>query len=148
MKTKKTLCLLTVIFLVGCSPNKVEEEYFNDLPKVALEHDYSEIKNYELSWEALFDPEDECYFVYCYSLTCNHCNELKNFMIEKALEKQNIYFVKGTNKVAFTDNVFTTLGSTNVNQMAILGFPSCIKIEDHVCKKNVAGVTQIKELLK
>ena len=96
MKIKKYLFLLPAFTLSGCFQRKNEkEEKYEELPTVQIEHDYSEIKDYELSWESLFDPEDNEYFVYFYSTTCNHCSELKNYIIEKALLMKNIYFVKG-----------------------------------------------------
>lgn len=149
MRIRTCFILLPVFLLSGCFGNLKEEEHdYSDLPTVQVEHDYSEIKDYELSWEALFDPDDDEYFVYFYSTTCNHCSELKNYIIDKALSMKNIYFIKGSNKVVLVDDVFPTIGKNTLENMGILGFPSCLKIENHVCIKNVAGIPQIKELIK
>ena len=149
MKNSKLLLLIASILLGSCFFQKEKEETkIYNIPTLETNHEYSEIKEFELTWEGIFDPTENEYFVYFYSTSCNHCAEIKNFIIEEALKKKNMYFVKGSNEVVLTDDVYPTIGAKSIDKISILGFPSCLKIIDHTCTKNVAGTSQIKEIIK
>lgn len=149
MKKPKLIFLISLPLLTGCSFQQQNEEVQNyNIPTIEIGHDYSEIKEFELTWEGLFDPSEKEYFVYFYSTSCNHCAEIKNYVIEQALNKKNIYFVKGSNKDVLSEDVYPTIGAKSIDKISILGYPSCLKIVDHICTKNVAGTSQIKELIK
>ena len=148
MKTFKSLLyLIPFLSLVGCSAiaetvkPKTEE-------KVVVEHNYSEIQEYELVWETMFDVDSSLYYVYFYSTTCNHCEELKNYIIEKALSNENIYFVKGSSKDQITNDPNKSKYAENPGDIWILGYPTLLQISSHKCMKNLAGISQIKGELK
>ena len=148
MKLQKTLILIPLLILIGCAGQINENEQTNVLiPIIPIDHDYSEVKEFSLSWSEIFNPKEEKYFVYFYSTTCSHCQDLKNTIIEKALQEKNIYFVQNSRDVVLSENTFSTLGLSSIENLSILGYPSCLKIENHVISKNVAGKTQIIDLL-
>ena len=133
--------------LVGCNNktptySRVENQNFE------IERTYDEIKTYELVWESIFDVESTKYYVYFYSTTCSHCSQLKNYIIEKALEREDIYFVKGSSKDQITTDTKKLIGAENPGDIWILGYPSMILILNKKCVKNLAGETQIKSELK
>lgn len=145
--TRKSLILLLII-TAGCSTTKQPTPQLKNEAIIEVEHDYQEIKDYQITWEAMFDVSSTSYYVYLYSLTCNHCEELKNFVIEKALDKKNIYFSKASQKDQIGNTIKSSIGAENPGDIWILGYPSLLKIMNGKCTKNLAGVSQIKDELK
>ena len=146
MKPNKLILLLVPILLFGCNESEPQKQY-NDEEIIPVAHEYSEISDYELTRETIFDVDEDKYYVYFYSLTCSHCEELKNFIVEKALERGDIYFVKGTSKDQITTNPNKSIGAGNPGEIWILGYPSLLQISSQKCTKNLAGITQIKSEL-
>lgn len=145
---KNIFCLILISFITGCSFLKQEEKIvINDEIIPEVDHDYDEVKEYQLSWDSIFDVELDTYYVYFYSLTCSHCSMLKNEIIEEALERKDIYFVKGSNKDVLRTDINYTIGAEIVGDFAIVGYPSLVKIEHGKVVKNVAGNSQILILL-
>lgn len=69
-------------------------------------------------------------------------------MVDLALKRGDIFFVKGTNKDTITSDVKSTIGVSFAGDFSILGYPSLAKIVDGKVEKNVAGKSQILALLK
>ena len=123
-----------------------------EIPKtqtvIPTAREYKEISDYELNQETIFDVDEDFYYVYFYSTTCTHCEELKDYIIGKALERGDIYFVKGSSKDQITNDPKKVIGAEKPEDIWILGYPSLLQISNHKCTKNLAGTTQIKEELK
>ena len=135
--------------LVACNFNQqTENNNFYEPVEVKSDHNYEEIKEYEIMRETMFDVGVVSYYVYFYSTTCNHCDEIKNFMIEKALERKDIYFVKGSSKDKITNNEKLLIGAENPENFYILGYPTLALIRNKKCVKNLAGITKIQQELK
>ena len=148
MKSFKKLILFCVVFLLSGCVKETQTYKYEETPEVELEHEYSEVSDYELLWETMFDVDSDNYYVYIYSTTCNHCVELKNYIILKALEQRNIYFVKGSSKDQLGNDINLSKNAENPRDIWILGYPSLIQIKAHKCVKNLAGINQIKGELK
>ena len=104
-----------------------------------INHTYSEIKNKKLTWNYLFFDAESPYFVYCYSLTCSHCNSIKNKIIEYALKVENFYFYEDSLLTKFSDDIDSTIGISSSENLAIKGFPTLLKIEQSKLTKNIYG---------
>ena len=144
---KKLLCLTPILFISGCD-QFTQQTYIADDIVIEVDRDYKEVSDYELAWESMFDVSSNSYYVYFYSMTCNHCAELKNYIIEKALETKNIYFVKGSSKDQITTDPNMTKNAENPGDIWILGYPSLLQITNYKCIKNLAGIIKIKAELK
>ena len=148
MKYKKYL-MLFVILLSGCFKEKTTQIKTNvEDVVVPLERDYSEVSDYELTWDSMFDVDSNRYYIYFYSVSCNHCAEIKNFIIERALERGDVYFVKGTSKDQLTTDSKKLINAEKPDDFYILGYPSLALISNKKCTKNLAGTAQIKTELK
>ena len=134
--------------MTGCSLQEKQSETTIDEVVIPISHEYSEVSDYELTWETIFNVDEENYYVYIYSTTCTHCEELKNYIIEKALNRGDIYFVKGSSKDQVTTDTKKLIGAENPGDIYILGYPSLLLILSHKCTKNLAGSPQIKSELK
>ena len=143
----KSLTAIMLFLLPSCSLAKKPESQ-NNATILIEDHDYNEVSDYELLWDTMFDVDSAFYYVYFYSLTCNHCDEIKNYMIEKALERGNIYFIKSTSRDQLTTDQNKSKNAENPEDIWILGYPSLITISNKKCTKNLAGISQIKQELK
>lgn len=144
----KQIFLIPLLIMTGCNYKNNVIDKTEDTVFVPTSHEYGEVSDYELTWDSIFDPSDESYYVYIYSTTCTHCEELKNYIIEKALNRGDIYFVKGSNKDQLTNDSKKLIGAENPGDIYILGYPSLLLISNHKCTKNLAGSNQIKSELK
>ena len=139
---------LALLCLSGCFSTTKKESYVIEEADIPEDRSYSEVADYELTWESIFDVGQDKYYVYFYSSTCNHCVEIKNYIIEKALERKDIYFVKGTSKDQLTNDSKKLIGAENPGDFYILGYPTLALISNQKCTKNLAGDVQIKSELK
>ena len=149
MEKKILTPILIAICLVGCdikTTSSISIKTSSEI-NVTLNHDYSEISFYRISWHEFFEIDLDEYFVYFFQRTCSHCESFKNTIIEEALNRGNIFFIEDSDETRLTNDASYTIGLSEVDEFAILGFPSMIKIVDHIITKNVAGVSQIKSLL-
>ena len=141
--------LIIPILLGGCAFNKKEEKInVSNIVIPDADHEYFEVENYFINWNSILIQNMNSYYVYFYSATCNHCQELKNWIIETALSRGDIYFVKGSNKDAIKNDVSDTIGATSIDKIAIIGYPSLLKIINKTVTKNVAGNSKIMDALK
>ena len=144
----KMIYLLPVLLISSCALETSDTEMMNNYVSIPLNHSYEEVSDYELTRESIFDVDEENYYVYIYSTTCTHCEELKNYIIEKALERGDIYFVKGSSNDQLTTDSKKLIGAENPGDIYILGYPSLLLISNQKCTKNLAGSTQIKSEIK
>ena len=134
---------------MSCSLTKKEEKFIpQNNVVIETSHEYFEVENFYINWKDILVQNKDIYYVYIYSQTCSHCLDLKNWIIEKALERQDIFFMKGTNKDVIATDVSNTIGITSIENLAILGYPTMLKIQDKTLVKNEAGNSKIKDLLK
>ena len=142
--------LLSVPLLLGCCTFTKKEEKIN-VQNVVIpdaDHEYFEVENLFINWESILSQNMNTYYVYVYSTACVHCQEMKNWIIETTLNRDDIFFVKGSNKITIKTDVSSTIGATRVEEVAILGYPTLLKIENKTLVKNVAGNSKIMDLLK
>lgn len=147
----RTIYFLAAIPLLlgSCTLTKKEEKI--DTSNIVIpeaDHEYFEIEEMSINWSDILLQNKTTYYVYIYSLTCTHCQELKNWIIDTALTRKDIYFVKGSNKDIIKSDVSETIGATDIDDVAIMGYPTLLKINEKTLVKNVAGNSKIMDLLK
>lgn len=147
MKNVKLL-ILSLFVIAGCSKDDSIISNSGTSNVNEIKHNYSEISDYKVLWNDVFFIAKPKYFVYFYSLSCSHCSELKNSIIEYALKSKNIYFCENSKDVIISENISKTIGISDVSKLSILGFPSLIKIADNKLLFNIAGIDKIKFELK
>lgn len=110
-------------------------------------YSYSDVKDKEILYSNIFGIEQSSYYVYFYSRTCSHCNDLKPFIIPKIIERNDIYLVEASEQVVILEDISVTIGVSSIENFGILGYPSLVKIEEKVVTKNIAGINPIKNEL-
>lgn len=149
MRKKYYLFITLLLCLSSCSLTKTGEKV--DVSSIVIpdtEFEYFEVDYITINWSDILKQNKETYYVYIYSLTCTHCQELKNYIIGEALKRDDIYFVKGSNKDVIKTEVSDTIGATEVKDIAILGYPTMLKIKNKTLVQNVAGNSKIIDILK
>lgn len=110
-------------------------------------YSYSDVKDKEILYSNIFGMEQCSYYVYFYSRTCSHCNDLKPFIIPKIIERNDIYLVEASEQDVILEDISVTIGVSSIENFGILGYPSLVKIEEKVVTKNIAGNNPIKNEL-
>ena len=139
---KKLLLSITLLLLTCCSNPK--SNYQCEI----REHDYDEIADQIINWENLFSIHQDDYYCYIFSTRCTHCNNIKNLVIDTALEMDNFYFVLFDSTIPISGYVQNTIGATSYSDVSILGTPTLLRIENSTLTINIAGEKQITEYLQ
>ena len=101
-----------------------------------------------LIFSNIFLVDSTNYYVYLYSLSCSHCAELINPIIEYALSGvPTIYFVQESSSVVIDEKKAMNINVTNIDDLGIRGFPTLLVIENKTLINQYAGVTQIRNAL-
>ena len=140
--------IFTIIFVYSaifssCETKRPIHFDSNSSPNSLTKHDYSEVREKRILWNEIFSQKNDQYFVYFYSLTCAHCESIKDRMIEYSLYKDNIYFVQSSEQIilGFDENV--SLGAVSSDELSLLGYPSLIEINQKVCVFICSGEDKI-----
>ena len=141
---KRLFLLPLSLCLLSCQSTSNSQETTYILPK----HDYSEIIDKTIKWNDLFNQGQLLYYVYIYSVTCSHCQNIKDEIISKSLELDNFYFIEYKKDIPIIKNASLTIGMNDIKDIGILGTPTLIWILDKEVAKNLAGEKEILENLK
>ena len=125
---------LMTVFLVSCA---------NENKVVAEEHDYSDVSHLLICWGDIFKIKDRQYFVYIYSETCGHCQEIKQDIISYALNHDSFYFIKFNSGIPIINDRNIVIGKDKVEELGIVGTPSMFLITDHIVEVNYVGKKEI-----
>ena len=137
---------LLVPFLISCSSaNKAVSESENS---IIIPHDYSEVSDRMIEWQDIFEQEDDFYYCYVFSKTCSHCNAIKDYVIDYALRKNNMYFIEFNKNIPIMSDISYTIEKTNVEDIGILGTPTLLEIFNGTLIANVAGEKNILQKLQ
>lgn len=148
-KVLKSLILLNVLLFCGCDQNQTPsmKSTNSTSSQTTSSLNYNDVKDKMIFWSNIFGINLDSYYVYVFSKTCNHCANLKPFILEKAIERKDIYFVEASDEVVFIKDTSSTIGLTSVEELGILGYPTLLKIEQKTLVKNLAGVSLIRSEL-
>lgn len=149
---KKIILLSTcALLLAGCDlsfGDKSTTQTTNSVSSLETKHNYDEVSGKAIKWNQIFSMPEDFYYVYFYSLTCSHCNELKDTIIPFALETtKTIYFCEESTEFNYKQDTSSSIGATSCDQFVIAGFPSLAILQNHQVVVNNVGVTSIKKTL-
>ena len=140
--------------LSGCSlkspsqPISSINNSFSNPDSALINHEYSEINYLKIFWSQIFLVDLTDYYVYLYSLTCSHCAQLKNAIIEYALYNvYPIYFVQESSSVVIDEVKASKINVTNIDELGIRGFPTLLSLKNKTVIHQYVGVTPIKNEL-
>lgn len=137
--------LLFSLLISGCSFTKVEAT--ND--KGNKGRDYSDYVDLQLEWKNLFLPAKSQYFVYIYSISCQHCNNIKQDVLTAVDEYRDwFYLIQYSSEIKTNSNVVDTIGKDLIEEVYILGTPTLLEISNHYVALNIAGEKDILSYLK
>ena len=109
-------------------------------------YDYSDVTHIE--WEHIFDIESDYYYIYVYSLSCGHCKDIKEEIINFAMKKDNeTYFVLYNKDIPVVDSNYVLIGKTNYQDLGIVGTPTLFEISNHFVSDVCTGSESIIKTL-
>ena len=141
---KRTLLsLLSLSLLASCASQNEPSSY--------QEHSYSEVSDLTITYDQAFSVTEEDHFVYFYQETCHSCEEIRNEVIDFALNVYpHFYFVKANmatpNNYTF-EEINKTLGSSNVDDVFVGVTPQLAFIKNGKIEKNIIKNIYIEEEL-
>lgn len=139
---KKKLLSLTFILLTLLSSCSITNH--SDL----IYEDYNQLEEYQITWRDLFLQSNSEYFVYIYSLSCLHCQNIKEEVISFVIsEKYPTYLIEYTKDIPISNNVEDCIGSSSYVEVTIKGTPSLLQIKNGYLILNVAGSKEILSVL-
>ena len=138
MNLIRNICsLLFTVALISCSPVQ------NGSSSDSKENEDEIISQQAILWDDCLSQEEDRYLVFFHSSTCNQCHEIMGDVVSFA--KSNItktYFLNIDNqmdKVRTCSREDLTIGAESVDDLAILGTPTIIEVEDGMTIANVPG---------
>ena len=139
---KKKLLSLTFILLTLLSSCSITNH--SDL----IYEDYNQLEEYQITWRDLFLQSNSEYFVYIYSLSCLHCQNIKEEVINFVIsEKYPTYLIEYTKDIPISNNVEDCIGSSSYVEVTIKGTPSLLQIKNGYLILNAAGSKEILSVL-
>ena len=147
MRHAKLLFLgLSPLLLSGCVSLSLnlDKEKDEGRTEQVINYSYEDVKEYKIYWNDIFKQPYDLYYVYLYSSTCSHCNSIKNDMIEYALgENETLFFVSSSAEHVINENIDKFEHIDSLENLAIKGYPTLLKLEQKVVVKNLAGTKDI-----
>ncbi|MBR2507108.1 MAG: hypothetical protein IKB70_09495 [Bacilli bacterium] len=139
---KKKLLSLTFTFLTLLSSCSITND--SDL----IYEDYNQLEEYQITWKDLFSQSNSEYFVYIYSLSCLHCQNIKEEIISFVIsEKYPTYLIECTKDIPISNNIEDCIGSSSYVDVVIKGTPSLLQIKNGYLILNIAGSKEILSVL-
>lgn len=112
------------------------------------EYDYNDAIKFKISANQIFNIAERGYYVYIYSLTCGHCNLIKQEMLSYCLcEKYPTYLVEYNKDIKVTSDISFTYGISKFEDLYILGTPCLLEIFEGKLISNIAGSSAIIKFL-
>lgn len=140
----KILPLLSILLLSGCSSSNSSFTSYQ-------EHSYDEVKNLMISYDQSFSISENDHFIYFYQETCHSCQEIKDEVIDFAINKYaEIYFVAAREEIPHNydyQEINQTLGSSNVEDVFVGVTPQLALIKNGKIEKNIINPIYIEEEL-
>lgn len=140
MKTKTMLFCPLVFALLSCksvSPKVLE-----------IERDYDDFKDVEITWEKAFSPAKPSYFLYIYSKTCGHCQEIKQDVLSfVAHDYFPTFLINYSDEIPVKRNPEKTIGVIRYEDLYISGTPTLIHIDGGAVFHNIVGTTEILDYI-
>ena len=130
---------MSLVLLNGCASKK--EEIVKEESK---EYEYEDVSHLMIAWSQIFEQAETDYMTYFYSETCGHCKQIKQQIIDIALNGTNkIYFVKFTDEIPIIADKSSVIGKDSFNDLGIVGTPSIYVISSHIIIDYIVGSNNI-----
>ena len=112
-------------------------------------NDYQDIEDLKIKWKDILSVQKNRYYVYIFSPHCGHCLEIRDIVIHYSRCGQvPLLFVEESKEIPFGNEIKETIGATSIEQLWILGYPSLLEIKKGTVIMNIAGASEISQVLK
>ena len=136
----KLLIVPLLMALTGCSQMVEGKGEGGD----KIIRDYSDYQELHLEWKNLFLLAKSLYFVYIYSISCLHCQHIKEVVLDAVeANKDFFYLIEYSDEIKTSVNTSDTIGKEKVEEVTIMGTPTLLEISDYHVAINIAGENEI-----
>lgn len=129
--------LLVVAMIASCTPKESQSSNKN------ASKEYGIVTDQEILLADCLSQKEENYIIFFHSDKCEHCKQIIEDVTEFAsLNILKTYFVnvaKSENKIKICQPIDLTIGVTDVNELAIVGTPSIVEVENGMTIANAPG---------
>ena len=129
--------LLVVATIASCTPKESQSSNKN------ASKEYGIVTDQEILLADCLSQKEENYIIFFHSDKCEHCKQIIEDVTEFAsLNILKTYFVnvaKSENKIKICQPIDLTIGVTDVNDLAIVGTPSIVEVENGMTIANAPG---------
>ena len=129
--------LLVVAMIASCAPKESQSSNKN------ASKEYGIVTDQEILLADCLSQKEENYIIFFHSDKCEHCKQIIEDVTEFAtLNILKTYFVnvaKSENKIKICQPIDLTIGVTDVNDLAIVGTPSIVEVENGMTIANAPG---------
>ena len=129
--------LLVVAMIASCTPKESQSSNKN------ASKEYGIVTDQEILLADCLSQKEENYIIFFHSDKCEHCKQIIEDVTEFAsLNILKTYFVnvaKSENKIKICQPIDLTIGVTDVNDLAIVGTPSIVEVENGMTIANAPG---------
>ena len=130
--------LLLAVLIPSCTPARVESE-----SAISTSREYVIASKQEIYLKDAFIQEEDRYLVFFHSETCTHCQQIMGDVVAFAeLNVTKTYFIntsKKENNVRRCAAEELIVGVDSIEDLAIVGTPTIIEVEDGRTTANVPG---------
>lgn len=144
----KFINLLLIIFQLCCcnkqsSNNKTEI----DEPLISS-FDYENFPNSCIEYDELINLNVNNSYLYFYSTTCGHCNNIKNSVLNFLCNSKNEFFLVEFNEnIEICNELYIDFNNFTINDFCIYGTPTLVYIKDFIFDIMLSGSNQILEYI-
>ena len=137
----KRLLFTNLLLLTGCS---ITQEPTSSKPLL----DYDDFKDRQVLFSDTFLIDEPDYMLYIYSLTCGHCKEIKQDVLNYVNDVDYpIYLSQFTSDIVVGNDIEETIGVSSTDDLFIAGTPTLIHIIDKKVYANIPGTSSILSYL-
>ncbi len=106
-------------------------------------YDYVDINNDKfITWYEIFNQTENGYF-YFFSYTCTNCQKIKNQILQFLIKQDIYYLIEKSENIKYTDNENNVIGVRCIDEFAIRGFPTLMRLKQNRVYSICSGQTAI-----
>mgnify|MGYP003308482240 CR=1 FL=1 len=139
------LTIFAALTMVQCS-NSSSKNIDATIDSSAIDYDY--LKEMHVNWFDILNLSINDYYVYIYSKSCGHCNQIKETILNYALDDRIILrFCEFTDEIPLKSSINPYEIVCSIDDIGILGTPTLLHINNSCLIYNLAGSNNIVSYL-
>lgn len=150
MRRKFLLLTLPILLLTSCRSDKTSQEGFSSYQSSSetfglINYQYEELGDKLIYWEDVPRIELSHYYVYFFSRTCGHCENIRNLVIPNLLKRKIFFACEASNSTVLCNH--QNYGSFSQIDFCIIGYPTIIEVKNWAVIRYANGENEVLSFL-